>query len=288
MENTFNQTFEKFLIFCQSVLKYNPSGEFTISLNNISNNAIETGLNKYIRIFNSSKESNIYLNNWSELYKCCRPHMIKCEKQDDFMMKFSELQFILYGSNKNAPNKIWLSVIFRNCQRISNAIHEEAVLHPEKSEQLFADPAVNYPENFTLYLYRLFSYCADQTDNEKIIQPYIQLLEDDMKLAKGETPKNSSEGDFFEAFRNFGEKAGIKLPSNVPKMTGHQFTDMLNKASNDPNSLKTLSGMFGNIDLDLSDPKKIGNVIGNVLDKIKENSNTIPTGVQEAIDAKSE
>lgn len=279
---TFNETFDQFLIFAERVLQYDTSGEFKLSATGNQANATQTALNGYQNIYNKTRQSPKHIEKFREVYLKCRPLLVKEIPTDNFMEWFEKSTFVITPQEKSR-NKIYLTVIFRNCCRIAEHIADEAERDPSK-ENLLNDPAATYPEHFMLYLFRLFYICADETDRQTMINSRIAELETKLRLGKDEVPAMSDGlNEIFSAARGLAEDIGINVPKDAPPISSNQFREMLGQFTKSDDTKKALKGMFEGVNI--SDPKQIPNAIGKILGKMQENASKPPEAVRRSMEA---
>lgn len=280
---TFQEIFDGFLNFAEKVLQYDTTGEFKLSVTGSQSNAVQAALVGYREVYAKTRTSDKHLEKFREIYQNCRPFFLKDIALDEFMDWFESTSFSIIPTEKSR-RKIYLTVIFRNCVRIASRLADEAARFPEKEEQLLSDPASVFPEQFMLYLFRIFYYCADETDRQTMINSRIQELEKTLNLGENENPV-STDGllDIMSAAREMAEDIGISMPKEAPKISSNQFKEVLGQFTKNDELKKGLKGAFEGINI--NDPKEIPNVIGRLLNKMSQAATTPPEAVQKSLNA---
>ena len=278
MATSFTDTFDHFFAFAEKVLKYDLSGELKLTSTNV--NAIQSALNGYKQIYNKTRISQKHIDKFSEIYKKCRPTLIK-DDLDTFMFWFKESSFTIIPK-EHSRNKIFLTIIFRNCIRIAEHISEQA--ETPGNEHLLNDTAAMYPEYFMLHLFRLFCFCTDDADKSAILTPYIVQLESVLGLRKDEVPEIADIGtEILSAAAEMAQDMGFNVPKGRPDINANQFKEMLRSITQNPDAKEAIKGVFSGVDM--SDPKDLPNAIGKLLSKMTETASERPEGVKKALAA---
>jgi Asp-tRNA(Asn)/Glu-tRNA(Gln) amidotransferase C subunit len=280
---TFQDTFDNFLNFAEKVLQYDTTGEFKLSVTGSQSNGVQVALNGYREVFNNTRNSAKHLDKFREVYQKCRPYFLKGLSLDEFMEWFSDSSFVIAPTDKSR-RKIYLTIIFRNCVRIASRVADEVTRHPEKEEELLNNPAAVYPEQFMLYLFRMFYHCADETDRQTMINKYISELEKTLNLGQNENPV-STDGlsEIMSAAREMAAGIGIDMPKESPKISSSQFKEVLRQFTKNDELKKGLKSAFEGINI--NDPKEIPNAIGRLLNKMSQAASTPPEAVQRSMNA---
>lgn len=283
---TFQEVFDHFLNFAEKVLQYNISGELILASVNNQSNAIQASLNNYRKVYNKTRESSKHIEKFTEIYIKCRAKFLQDIDLDTFMDWFRSTSFIISPQEKSR-SKILLTAIFRNCCRIAEHISDEADRNPERADQLYNDPAAMYPEMFMLHLFRIFYYCADETDRTTMINQRIDDIEETLGLTKDQIP-SSGDGlrDLFSAATEMAQSIGINVPKSVAPMTGGQFRDAIKTITQDPQTRAAMKDIF--TDVDLNDPSNVPGAIGKILQRMQENAKRPPDAVQKSLKATSD
>lgn len=281
---SFTETMDHFLVLSEKVLQYDTSGELIIQ-NSGQANGIQVALNGYKVVYNKTRDPPIkHIEKMKEVYMKCRPLFIKEVSLDDFMEWFGDKTSFIITPKEGSRNKLYLTSIFRNCSRIASHIAEEAKKNPAKSDELFSNPAAVYPEYFTLYLLRMFYYCADPSDRETLISPRIKELEKILNLAEDEAPIISD--GLSELMSMAGELAadmGIEVPKNAKGFNGTQLKQALNEWTKNGDMKNTVKSFFEGVDL--KNTRDLPGAISKVLGKMQETAQTVPEPVQRSLQA---
>jgi len=283
---SFQETFDQFLKFSEQVLKYNLSGDLILLSSGNKSNAIKTGLEGYKRIYRETRTSSKHVDKFKEVYQKCLPQLKRSSDVDKFMDWFQNQSFIIQPKEKSR-NKIHIVAVFRNCCRIAEHISDEAEKHPQNSEQYYNDPAAVYPEQFMLYLFRLFTFCCSPSENEKYLQPNIGDLESTLGLTKDEVPA-SSDGysDLFSVATEMAKEIGIDIPANSAPINGNQFREALGTLTQDDKTKSAIKGIFSGINL--QNPNDLSGAIGKILERMQQTAQEVPDPVQRSMDARAD
>jgi len=283
-EPTFNETFDHFLVFCERVLE-STTDSLGLKLSRRPN-AILIALNGYKKVYNETRNSLGHKELFAAIYNKCRYLFIKNTSLHEFMEWFKKAPGMIIAPQTKSRNKIMLSAIFRKCCKIAEDIEEEADKYPVKSDELYNDPAAIYPETFMLNLFRMFGQCCDKTDKNTIIKSKIKEIEDSLGLDKDQNyPESDGVSQLFSTAKDLARNIGIEIPENSPNMSGRDFQNALNSVIGDSNTKNALKDIFKGINL--KDQTNIPDVIGKVLNRMKDNAKNIPEPLKKSLEATS-
>lgn len=274
---TFAALLESFLDFAEKVLRYDVSGDMRVFSS--QNTGLLAGLNGYREVFSKTRTSAKHLDKFREIYAQCKGWLQKCHTLDQFMEWFRETNFVVEPTEKSR-RKLYVSAIYRNCLRVATHLSEEAERYKDRGDQILSDPAAVYPEQFMLYLFRIFSHCANPPD--AIITQYIDELQKTLNVDGQVVPASSDGlGDFISIVRDIAPELGVNIPKDAPSITVTQLKVALGEVTHN----KEFTGMLKNVlgGINFNDPKNIPTALGRILEKMSETANTPPPAVREAI-----
>ena len=275
----FTDTFDAFLTFAEKVLKFDTSGE--LKLVSSSSSAVSSGLQGYRQIYDKTKTSEKHLAKINEIYQKCRPILAKDEPLDDFMKWFMDTSFVILPQ-PGSRNKIYLTIIFRNCVRIAQNISDQADSDPSK-EHLLNEPAAMYPEYCMLFLLRLFTHCASSEEERKVLDSYISSLETQHSLNKDQTPNTGDlSTDIFSAAADFAQDLGFQLPKDRPDINSSQIKEMLKAITQNPEAKTAIKEVISGMQ---SNPTDIPGAISKLLNKMTQTAAEPPEAVKRSMTA---
>ena len=292
--STFTEALDYFINFAERVLKQKSSGGGSLLSGGNQSNAIQVALTRYRTVYNRSREGRGHVEKFTDVYnKCKREQLLDEVDLEPFMEWFTKTSFVIAPLAKS-KSKIMLTAIYRNCCRIADDINEEAEREkdPQKSEQLYNNPANLYPEMFMLHLFRIFSHCADEIDNTTIINKYIGDLEELLGLSENQQPTTSSGGfgDIFSSIKKVASNLGINLPDNVEPPDMKQLGDAMESMSSDPTVKNVFGEMMKGVNLD--DPSKLPSTlpaaVGKLMERMADNAKEVPETVKRSMQATTE
>lgn len=280
---SFNNALEDFFDFAEQVLKHNVHGEFKLVTTKQAG-GVSVCLSKYRTVYEMTKNEviNKHLAKFKDVYFKCRERLINSTSMDNFMTWLNKQEFVI-SPTPQSRSKIYLTMIYRNSVRIARTIAEQAQNNPEKSDELFKNPAAVYPEHFMLHLLRLFYHCADDVDRQTIILPHIRDLENDLQLSPNQAP-DVSDGysDLMSAAKELAEDFGLGLPeADMPSLT--DLKGALSQIRGDSEIRGQLKGMFQNVNM--NDPSGLPTVLNKLLDRMQTTAQQTPEGIQKANEA---
>lgn len=277
-EVLFQDVLDSFLIFSEKVLSYSHDGVKKVSEN--SSNKLKICLGYYKDVFNKTRTKKIHLTLFEEVYKKCRPLMLAYPDIQEFMGKFMN-ETIVIKINKESNSRIYLSAIFRYCTKIAQEIDKK---YQDKLEHdAINDPASAYPESFMLHLFRLFSFCADETDKNQLLNPKVEQLERSLNLKPNEAP--SAGGSGFDSILHFSKKIakefGLNMPPQIDTMATSDVEGMINNLMKNEQLKGSVKEALGNIDY--SDPSKLQDVFTNLAKVMESNVKNPPADLVKAM-----
>ena len=279
---SFTTTFDNFFLLAEKVLQHNLEGE--LILGSSKSNGFSAGFNDYRTIYSQTRDSPKHIEKIKEVYSKCRLLFLKDAKMEEFMEWFRDKSSFVIAPREKSPRKLYLTVIFRKCCKIAEHIAEEADRHPDKADQLLADPAAIYPEHFMLCMLRLFYHCADEIDRGTMIMPRINEIEKMLGLKKDETPMVSDGlSDLFSSMTEVAREAGLELPKDTPQINGNQFREALSGMTKNPQAKQMIKDVFQG--LDLKNVNDLPSAIGKLLGKMQETAAQVPEPVKRSMEA---
>jgi hypothetical protein len=269
----FEDTLDKFMEFINSVLRYSPGGNIVVK----SSSVIQTAYNGYKNVLSKTKPQS-HLKLYKEVYLQCE-HKLKTNNLDDFMEWFRDKTNFTISPREKTRNKLLLTTIFRNCCRVSEQLADEAEKNPEALEE----PGNLFPENFMLFLLRIFYYC---TDDKAVLINHITELEEKLNLDKGSDPDVTDPFNDMVAFASeAASKAGIQMPATMQPSQKKELRKMVSTFIKDKSTQETLRSVLK--DVDIRNPKNFPKTIGKLLQKMGEDPEE-PEAVKQSMQATSD
>lgn len=279
--NTFAEAMDSFLIFAERVLSYAPSG--VKKVNDNSSNKLKIALGYYKNVFNKTRESKKHVKLFSEIYKACRGLMMEYPEIDQFMSQFMNKIFVVKIS-ENSDSKIYLSAIFRYCTRIASEADDR---YEKGVEGALEDPAMTYPESFMLHLFRLFMFCASESDKTELLVPKIEILEKSLNLRPNEVPQTGGSG--FEKLIQFSTNLAREIGMDVPNINDAsipEIENMMSRLTSDKKMKDMVKKVIGNVNY--KDPSKLQDVFFNLASMLNETAKNPSPELNEAMMITSE
>lgn len=283
----FTETMDSFLILAEKIFQYDVSGKMLMKSSG-QNNGMKTAFLGYKAIYNRTRSPpKKHMEKMAEVYAKCRTVLMKDEPIDEFMLWFHDNTSFVISPTATSKNKLYLTSIFRNCSRIAMCIAEEAKKNPDKANDLLNDPAAVYPEQFTLYLLRMFYHCAEASDKNTIIKPKIEQLESMLSLDKNETPSTSDGiSDIFSVAADIASGIGLNIPNEMKDIDKDQFKQIINEFSSNDDMKNTIKSFFSGVDI--KNANDLPGAITKVFSKMQETADTVPEPVRRSLEAKAE
>lgn len=280
---TFSSQCDHFFALCDEVLKHDSCGDLLSASS--KPNKIQASFNNYRTVFLKTKTSDKHVEKFRAIYTKCRQQIKMDPELDNFMEWFRTTSFIIAPTEK-AVTKLHLTAIYRNCVRIADRLNDLAKENPQEAEKYEEDPAATYPEKFILHLFRLFTFCCPEKD-VKVLEERINLLEQNLGLAKDENPAVQSDLDqLLSTVSGFASEAGIQIPVGVGKMDTKQIVQGLNGLRQNKQAVEMVKGFFGGVNM--NDPSSLTNALGKVAEQMKTNAQQVPEPVQRSLRATAE
>lgn len=278
----FSDAMDSFLIFAETVLSYSPQGFKKVDEN--SRNKFKIHLGYYKVIFNKMRESKMHQKLFTEVYRECRPLMIKFPDMEEFMTAFINKTFIIKPSERS-DSKIYLTAIFRYCNRVAEELDDQ---YEKGNVGAHDDAASMFPESFMLHLFRLFSFCADETDKKELIAPRIELLEQSLGLRPHEVPSTGGSGfdKIFHFTKNMAKEFGVEIPEGMDNTSMAQIEKTLTQLTKNEQLKDSVKKIIGNTDY--RDPSKIQDMISNLAKMMGDTAKNPPPELLKAMEVTSD
>lgn len=258
-----NTTIESYLFFCEKMLSYyEKHGSKSVF-------DVKSGLKNYIRVFNETKDGSKHEAKFVELFHKCRDKLIEYQDEKysmDHFVEWYRKEGLKIEVKEGSKAVIHCSELYDYCEELATYIINKREEFPD-DEKYESSKLDTYPEEHMKLLFGTFTLVDSKMDREKLIKPYIEILEGD-----------DEDDGFGGLLSTIGEKTGIDTGGRSIKDI---FSEM--KESDEfGDAIKTVLG--GVKDIDFSDKKSIGNAFNSIIDKVTENVNEVPEGVQRALD----